>query len=140
MTSAEFSGRMALTVGRLYRRMRTVDGGLSHGLLSALATTITHGPLRLAELAERELISAPSATRLIAELETQGYVRRRVDPADGRAFLIEATETGLETIQLARSARASIMAELLDSLDPTDAAAVVAALPALERMAATAWS
>jgi DNA-binding MarR family transcriptional regulator len=131
---------MALTVGRLYRRMRTVDGGLSHGLLSALATTITHGPLRLAELADRELISAPSATRLIAELETQGYVRRRVDPADGRAFLVEGTETGLETIQLARSARASIMAELLDSLDPADAAVVAAALPALERMAATAWS
>jgi DNA-binding MarR family transcriptional regulator len=129
---------MALVVGRLYRRMRTIDGAMSNGLLSALAMTSVHGPLRLVELAERELISAPSATRLVAELEKLGYIRREVDPLDRRAFLIEATDLGLETMQQARSGRAAIMAELLKSLEPSEAALVAAALPALERMAAKA--
>ena len=140
MTDPELSGRLALVVGRLYRRIRTVDGGLSHGLLSALATTAKHGPLRLAELAERELVAAPSATRFVAELESHGYVQRAVDPADGRAFLVEATQLGLETIQLARAARGAVMADLLAELGEDDAALVAAALPALELMAQKAWS
>jgi DNA-binding MarR family transcriptional regulator len=140
MTShPEVTGRLALVVGRLYRRLRTGDGELSHGLFSALATTSKFGPIRLAELAQRELVSAPSITRLVTELESQGLVEREVDPADGRAFLINATAAGHEIIQSARSARAAIIAELLDGLDGEDYEALLAALPALERLADAAW-
>jgi DNA-binding MarR family transcriptional regulator len=72
MESADLPSRLSLAVGRLNRRLRGAGGGLSHGLLSALATVSKDGPLRLAELAQIEQVSAPSTTRLVAELEAKG--------------------------------------------------------------------
>jgi DNA-binding MarR family transcriptional regulator len=139
MTSEAEATALALAVGRLYRRLRTGDGELSHGLFSALATVTKYGPIRLAVLATRESVSAPSATRLVTELENQGLVEREMDPADGRAVLIRATPAGREIIQSARSARVAIMSELLDGLDAEDYESLSAALPALERLAEVAW-
>jgi DNA-binding MarR family transcriptional regulator len=126
--------RLAVSIGRINRRLRTVEGGLSHGLLSALFSVSQHGPIRLSDLARHELVSAPSITRLVSELESQGLVARTVDPDDGRAFLIEVTDAGTAAMQRTRSSRAALMGELLDQLGP-DAESVKAALPGLERMA-----
>ena len=127
------AARLAFVVGRFNRRLIAATGGLSHGLLSALSTIAKQGPIRLADLAQVELVSAPSITRLVAELETRGLVARRVDPLDGRAFLIAVTPAGLEALGQARRARAAAVHESLARLDPSDAAAIEAALPALER-------
>lgn len=126
--------RLAFATGRLNRRLRSAGGGLSHGLLSALATVRSQGPLRLAELAQLESVSAPSTTRLVADLEGKGLVTRAADPADGRAILISITDTGIETIAAARAARAAMIAELFENLDADEVAAITAALPALEKM------
>jgi DNA-binding MarR family transcriptional regulator len=126
--------RLTLVVGRLNRRLQAATGGLSHGLLSALAVLAKHGPLRLSDLAQLEGVSAPSMTRTIAELESRGFVVRRPDPDDGRAVLVEAAEAGTAAIQEARAARSKVIAELLDALDPSDAVAILTALPALERL------
>jgi DNA-binding MarR family transcriptional regulator len=135
MTQGEdVPARLALAIARMTRRLRSVDGGLSHGLLSALSTISKRGPIRLAELAQIETVSAPNITRLVGELESQGLVSRAVDPADGRAFLIEATPAGVETILEARSARTELLASLLAGLDARDRAALIAALPALEAL------
>jgi DNA-binding MarR family transcriptional regulator len=127
--------RLALVTGRLNRRLQAATGGLSHGLLSALAVVAKHGPLRLSDLAHLEGVSAPSMTRTIAELETRGYVVRRPDPLDGRAALIAAADAGTAAILDARNARAQVVAELLAVLDEKDGAAISAALPALEHLA-----
>src|ERR1700712_3803248 len=66
--------RLALVFGRMNRRLQAATGGLSHGLLSALAVVTKNGPLRLSDLAQLEAVSAPTMTRTIAELETRGYV------------------------------------------------------------------
>jgi DNA-binding MarR family transcriptional regulator len=131
------AARLALVVGRLNRRLALAPGGLSHGLLTALASVAKHGPLRLAELAALEGVSAPGATRIVAELEARGLVARKVDPDDGRAFLIEATAAGTDAILRARAARAKVVAELLSGLSPTELAEIEAALPALERVIET---
>jgi DNA-binding MarR family transcriptional regulator len=126
--------RLALVVGRLNRRLALAPGGLSHGLLTALATVSKRGPLRLAELAQLEGVSAPGATRIVAELETRGLVGRTVDPDDGRAFRIQVTPAGADAILRARAARATVVAELLDRLSPAELAEIEAALPALEKV------
>ena len=126
--------RLAFATGRLNRRLRSAGGGLSHGLLSALATVSKQGPLRLAELAQLETVSAPSTTRLVAELEGKGLVTRAADPADGRAILISITDEGVATIAAARAARAAMIAQLFERLEPDEVAAITAALPALEKM------
>ncbi|MFM9920643.1 MarR family winged helix-turn-helix transcriptional regulator [Lacisediminihabitans sp. H27-G8] len=121
-------------IGQLTRRLRSARGGLSHSLLSALVSVAKHGPIRLAELAQVELVSAPSITRLVAELEAKGLVSRTTDPADGRASLIQVTDAGLEAVQVARRVRQQIVAELLEPLSAEEVATIEAALPALERM------
>ena len=130
--------RLSLVVGRLNRQLAAAPGGLSHGLLMAVATVAKQGPLRLAELAQIEQVSAPSMTRTIAELETRGLVSRGVDPDDGRAFQIEATPAGVDAILRARAARADVITQLLGYLDPEDIASIDAALPALERLLGSA--
>lgn len=133
MESTDTPARLAMVVGRLNRRLRGAGGGLSHGLLSALATVNKDGPLRLAELAQIEQVSAPSTTRLVAELEAQGLVSRRPDPVDGRAVLISVTPAGTDTVVRVRSARGSMVQELFGQLSADEVAAIESALPALER-------
>lgn len=129
---ALLASRLAFVVGRLNRRLIAATGGLSHGLLSALATISKQGPIRLADLAQVELVSAPSITRVVAELETRGLVARKTDPLDGRAFLIEMTDAGTDAVARARAARASVVAELLTGLSESEVRTIEAALPALE--------
>ncbi len=121
-------------IGQLTRRLRSARGGLSHSLLSTLVSVAKHGPLRLADLAQAELVSAPSITRLVAELESKLLVSRTPDPADGRASLIQVTDAGLEAVQVARRVRQQMVAELLEPLSADEVASIEAALPALERL------
>jgi DNA-binding MarR family transcriptional regulator len=125
--------RLSLVVARLNRQLAAAPGGLSHGLLMSLATVAKRGPLRLAELAAIEQVSAPSATRTVAELESRGLLKRAVDPDDGRAVRLEATPAGVDAILRARAARAQVVADLLSGLDASELRSVEAALPALER-------
>jgi DNA-binding MarR family transcriptional regulator len=81
-----------------------------------------------------ETVSAPGATRIVAELETRGLVARAVDPDDRRAVLIQVTPAGTAAILRARAARADVIAELLAGLSPDELAGIAAALPTLEKI------
>lgn len=131
---ANASNRLAHIVGRLSRRIRGANTGLSYGPLSALATIQKFGPIRLADLAHQEFISAPSTTRLVADLERRGFVTRTVDPDDGRAFLIATTDAGEAEVARARTARGALIQSLLATVTPEELAAIELALPALERV------
>lgn len=53
-------------------------------------------PARMGELQQGVLLSQPALSRLVDRLETRGLVRRVHDQADGRAVLVELTDTGTE--------------------------------------------
>jgi len=122
-----------MVIGRMNRRIRSASDGLNYSSLSALATVSKAGSIRLADLAEREVVAAPSITRIVADLERRGLVTRRVNETDRRAFLIEATESGEQALAAARAKRAVLVTKLLQELSPAELQAVAAALPALER-------
>ena len=64
--------RLRLAITRTSRRLRQEAGtGLSPSLTAALATVDVHGPLTPSELAKRERVQRPTATRLVARLEEQ---------------------------------------------------------------------
>src|SRR6478609_7612533 len=61
------ASRLRLAVARTARRLRQeAGGGLSPTLTAALASIENHGPITPSELADRERIKRPTATRLIA--------------------------------------------------------------------------
>lgn len=134
----DVSGRLALAVGRLSRRIRSATGDLSHGQLSALSTIVNNGPLRPSEIAAFEVVAAPTITRVVADLEVRGLIERTPDPDDGRSFFVAGTEAGRELLLAARSDRTRAVAAILAELTPEQVAALRAALPALERAASIA--
>lgn len=131
----EVAARLTLAVGRIDRRMRPAAGGLSNGLLSALAAIVKRGPLRPGDLAVLEAVSSPTITRLVAALEAKGLVHRVGDDSDRRSYLLEATDAGTQTVLRARSERARLVAELLRTLGDDELRAIGGALDALDAAA-----
>jgi DNA-binding MarR family transcriptional regulator len=133
--ASDVAARLAIVVGRISRRTRVSPGQLSYGMLSALSTIVRLGPLRPGDLARAEVVTKPTMTRILGELEAKGFIERADDPSDARAFLVSATTEGIVAVESARSERAGIVAELIHELPAADLAAITAALPALELVA-----
>jgi DNA-binding MarR family transcriptional regulator len=129
------AGRLALVIGRINRRIRSSSGGLSHGMLSALATVVRKGPIKAGELARLEVVSAPTLTRALADLESRGLVAREVDPTDRRSFYVVATQAGTELVVEATSERARLVAHLLAEIAPEELLRIEQTLGALEAVA-----
>jgi DNA-binding MarR family transcriptional regulator len=103
--------------------------------LFTLGTIEVHGPIRLSDLAARERVTAPTATRLVASLEERRLVRRQVNPDDRRSALLAVTALGSRMLDRTRRARTVELVRRLDRLDPADRGAVRTILPILERLA-----
>lgn len=59
---------------------------------------------RSTELAKRMGVSKQAVARLVKELEEEGFLTRTQDDADGRAFLVTFTESGVEYLTLMHDA------------------------------------
>lgn len=128
--------RLYLALGRISRAVRrdATAGQVGHGALSVLATLTADGPQRLGALAATEGISPPSVTRIVGSLEDAGYLRRTTDPDDGRACIVEATDTGRDLVLAGRGEKMAALASRIGRLTPQERAALGAALTALEQL------
>lgn len=129
----DLPSRLRLAVGRLHRRIR-VDSAAALPPLqtSVLATLEAHAPLRLSELARREAVTPPTMSRVLTALDDAGLLVRTPDPQDARSALIHLSDAGHDAIRRIRTERTASLAQRIDRLDPTQRAALEAALPALE--------
>jgi DNA-binding MarR family transcriptional regulator len=115
--------------------MRQQAGGdLSPTQGAALNTIACHGPLTPSELAAREQIQRPTATRVLTRLEEAGLIARTADPADRRSSLVSTTESGTELLASVRDRKDAYLAQRLDRLSPEDLAALDRAAGILERV------
>jgi DNA-binding MarR family transcriptional regulator len=130
--------RLALALGRLTRMVRRGGdlGGLGPGSISALATLVRSGPMRLGDLAVREGVAPPTLTRIVAGLEESGYVVRAPDPDDRRATRVQATPAATGLIAGVGSARVSRLRDRIDTLGDDDLRALLRAVPVIEALAA----
>jgi DNA-binding MarR family transcriptional regulator len=102
---------------------------------STLRTLERDGPHRLSELAIKEGVTQPAMTQLVSRLERDGLARRCTDPTDGRVVVVRLADAGRELLSARREARARRLSELMGALADDDRAAILAALPALDRLA-----
>jgi len=136
----EIAARLRLAVTRTARRLRQQGfeaegrGELSPTLAAALATVEAHGPLTPSELAARERVKRPTATRIVAKLERLELVSRTADPSDGRAWLVSATTAGRELLRRLRTRKTAYLARRLDGLDAEELATLGRAAAILERL------
>jgi DNA-binding MarR family transcriptional regulator len=134
LSTPSLAARLRPAITRTARRMRQEGGGLTPTLAAALATVEHHGPLTPSELAGRERIKRPTATRLVARLQDDGLVARAADPADGRSCLISVTPAGTALLREVRSRKDAYLVRRLRALDPEDRAALAHAVEVLERL------
>jgi DNA-binding MarR family transcriptional regulator len=85
------------------------------GCLSVIAT---EGPLSQQRLGERAAMDRTTVVAIVDALEEAGYVERRRDPDDRRAYALEVTDAGQEWLE---DARATILGVEDDFLAPLTA-------------------
>ena len=119
-------------------RHLTTRGALSLTAAMALDTLKREGPVRLTALAAAAGISQPSMTELVHRLERQELAIRVDDPKDGRAALVDITDTGRAMLDDRRRYRRHRLAELLTALTPEEEATLTlaahVALPIIRRL------
>jgi DNA-binding MarR family transcriptional regulator len=131
----ELAGHLRLTIVRTARRLRQEAGTeLSPSLTAALSTVERHGPMTPSELASRERIQRPTATRVLTRLVEEGLVARTPDPQDGRSALVSVTPAARELLAELRTRKTAFLAERLERLDPEDRAVLDRAADILEGM------
>jgi len=136
--SADDLDRLRVALLRLSRRIRANSvGELTPSQFSMFVSVVKFGPCTISHLAELEHVKAPSASKIVAALETLGLVERREDPEDRRCSVIVATSDGHDYFDEVRVAGRSWLASRVSMLDADDVGLIDAALPALERLLAT---
>lgn len=131
----ELAPRLRWAITRTARRLRQEAGtDLGPSQVAALATIERHGPLSPSDLADRERIKRPTATRIVGHLETAGLVERVRDPEDGRASILSVTSEGRELLKRLRARKTAYLAKRLGALDAEDRRTLERAAELLEGM------
>ncbi|MGI8497870.1 MAG: MarR family winged helix-turn-helix transcriptional regulator [Gemmatimonadaceae bacterium] len=120
----------------LLRRLRVHDEatGLGAPALSALSVIVFAGPISLGDLADAEQVRPPTITRLVAGLEADGLVARRLDATDRRVQRVHATARGRRVLEAGRARRVASLARHIRTLPAPDRAVLEKAAHLLETM------
>jgi len=111
--SGPLASELRVVLGHLIRRLRGEHRfSLSQG--SVLGRLDREGPQSTSRLASAERVRPQSMGQTIAELESQGLVARRPDPADGRSALLELTEAGRAELREDRGRREGWLARAIE--------------------------
>jgi DNA-binding MarR family transcriptional regulator len=102
-----------------------------------LFTVARLGPIGMSELAGEEDLNPTMLSRVVAGLAERGLVERAPRPGDRRAVVVRATDAGIALRDDVRRARTDVLAHELEGLTPEESDALDAALPVLERLAAS---
>ena len=132
--SGPLASELRVVLGHLIRRLRAEHRfSLSQG--SVLGRLDRDGPQSTSKLAAAERVRPQSMSQTVAELEAQGLVERRPDPADGRSALIELTEGGRTELREDRGRREGWLTEALEeSFTDEERKALDGAVPLLARL------
>jgi DNA-binding MarR family transcriptional regulator len=103
--------------------------------MSALATICREGPMSAGDVAAREGVKPPSATRVLAGLEAIGLITRTADPQDGRQVLLAASPEGQERLNADLRARDAWLARRIESLSDAERRRLQDALGVLQQLA-----
>ena len=123
----------------LLRSMRGVDAasGLSGPKLSALSVLAFAGARSLGELANAEQVSAPTMSKLVADLEADGLVTKSSDPSDRRGVRIAVTDVGRALMEAGRQRRLDQLRRRFDGLDAADMAILARAAELMQQATAS---
>ena len=131
----ELADRLHSAAIHLLRRARRGDPltGATPAQLSALSVLMS-GPKTLGDLAAAEQVRAPTVSRLAAEMERIGLIRRREDPHDARVVHVEMTAKGRRVLGKGRELRIADIEGRVRRLDTTEVTTLEKAVGIIEGM------
>lgn len=122
-------------LGQLVRRLRR-EYAFPIAQASVLSRLDREGAQTTSALAAAERIRPQSMSQTLLELEGDGYISRRPDPADRRQVLIDLTESGRARLREDRRRREGwLAAAIAANLTAEEQQTLVEALPLLRRLA-----
>jgi DNA-binding MarR family transcriptional regulator len=135
LDSTLLASELRLVLGQLMRRLRAEHRfSLSQG--AVLGRLDREGTRSIGDLALAERVRPQSMTQTISDLEADGLIARRADPADGRRTLVELTELGLRTLEEDRRQREGWLARAIaDDLSADEQRLLTRTLALLRRLA-----
>jgi DNA-binding MarR family transcriptional regulator len=135
LDSTLLASELRLVLGQLMRRLRAEHRfSLSQG--AVLGRLDREGTKSIGDLALAERVRPQSMTQTISDLEADGLIARRPDPADGRRILVELTALGLGTLEEDRRQREGWLARAIaDDLSAEEQRVLMQTLALLRRLA-----
>jgi DNA-binding MarR family transcriptional regulator len=135
VNTARLASELRMVLGQLIRRLRAEHRfSLSQG--AVLGRLDREGTKAIGDLAAAERVRPQSMAQTISDLEVDGLIARRPDPADGRRTLVELTEQGLQTLEQDRRHREGWLAgAIAEDLSAEEQQVLVQALALLRRLA-----
>lgn len=115
--------------------VRRLPRDMSLTSAATLATLDRTGPRCITELAAIEGVTQPAMTTLVRVMQKSGLVERRGDASDKRLTVVCLTEAGSSYVHTRRQAGVHALERLIGELSGDEVEALLAALPALNRLA-----
>lgn len=136
--TAELAALLRPSLLRLTRIVRNqrVDLSVTLTQLSAMATLQKRGAMSAGELAACEKVQPPSMTKVLANLEERGLVRRDAHPGDRRQAIMSITPAGIELLDSERRSRDAWLSQHLAQLTPGERQLLRDVVPVLDKLAA----
>lgn len=128
------ASELRVVLGQLVRRLRAEHRfSLAHG--AVLGRLDREGAISTSDLAAAERVRPQSMAQTVSELEADGLISRRPDPADGRRALIELTDKGHQTLEADRHQREGWLIQAIsEGFSEREQQALARALPLLTRL------
>ena len=123
-----------LRLTRLIRNQRA-DMSVTLTQISAMGTLHKRGPMSAGELAACERVQPPSMTKVLANLEERGLVKRDAHPSDKRQAILSVTEQGVALLESERRSRDAWLSQRLAQLTPDERAVLRSVVPVLDKLA-----
>jgi DNA-binding MarR family transcriptional regulator len=114
------TGRIHQQLLRLLRETDSFDEPFTGKHFGCLAVVIDEGPLSQQELGKRVCVDRTTVVAVVDDLEDAGFVQRKRNPDDRRAYALEATEAGRAWAVEARRAALQAERQLLAPLSAAD--------------------
>lgn len=129
------ASELRVVLGQLIRRLRAEHRfSLAHG--TVLGRLSREGARSTSDLAAAERVRPQSMAQTVSELETDGLISRRPDPADGRRALLELTSEGRQALEADRRQREGwLIQAITDGFSEQEQLALAQAVPLLMRLA-----
>jgi len=141
-TAESLSAEVLAVIGVISEQLRTrfAKGGdpeLGFVALATLRHLVRHGQRSVSDLARGEGVTTQAISLRMSPLLKAGLVAQSKDPHDRRRTLVEATERGREAVIRSQERVLTALENGIGALTTRERAALIQALPALERLAAT---